>query len=43
MTGYRRPHRATLKQMAIALAVYVAVLVAIIVAWNYRDVIGGWW
>lgn len=41
MIGYRRPRRATLRQVLIAAAVYAAVLVLVTVAWNGR--VGGWW
>ena len=40
---YRHPRRATTKQVAIALAIYITVMVAVTLAWEYRDVIGGWW
>ncbi len=42
MTGYRRPRRASLKHVVIAYSAYVVALLLFTAAWNYRDVIWGW-
>ena len=39
--SYRRPHRASLKALLIAVAVYLAVLVSISVAWHLKS--EGWY